>query len=116
MINIKNITNKVERQRDVILLKLGRLKQEDPFLTEDRSLIVEPGTDAAVLSGHERVVVFEERLKGELKEIESALRKIKKGTYGRCERCKKPIDPGRLEVKPQAVYCLNCEDEIEKKK
>ena len=116
MINIKAIKSKVEKQRNLILSKLGRLRREDPFATEDRSLIVEPGTDAAVLSGHERVVIFEERLKGELKEIESALGKIKKGTYGKCERCKKPINSGRLEVKPQAVYCLKCESEIESKK
>lgn len=116
MINISKIRHKVEKQRNLILSKLGRLKAEDPFVTEDRSLIVEPGTDAAVLSGHERVVVFEERLKSELKEIEAALKKIKKGTYGRCEKCKKLIDAGRLEVKPQAVYCLKCESEIENKK
>lgn len=116
MINLNKIRIKVEKQRNLILSKLGRLKQEDPFVTEDRSLIVEPGTDAAVLSGHERVVVLEDRLKGELKEIESALKKIKKGTYGRCEKCKKQIDVLRLEVKPQAVYCLKCESEIESSK
>lgn len=116
MINLKKIRSKVEKQRNMILSKMGRLKREDPFATEDRSLIVEPGTDAADLSGHERAVVLEGRLKSELKEIESALKKIKKGTYGLCERCKKPIDVLRLEVKPQAVYCLKCESEIESSK
>lgn len=116
MINLAKIKSKVEKQRNLILSKLGRLKQEDPFSSEDRSLIVEPGTDAAVLSGHERTVVLEDRLKADLKEIESALKKIKKGSYGRCEKCGKQIDIGRLEVKPQAVYCLKCESEIENKK
>ncbi len=116
MIDISKIRSKVEKQRNIILKKLGRIKEEDPFASEDRSLIVEPGTDAAVLSGHERAVVLEDRLKSDLKEIESALKKIKKGTYGLCERCGKPIDAGRLEVKPQAVYCLKCESEIETKK
>ncbi len=116
MIDLKKIKSKVEKQRQLILSKLGRLKKEDPFVTEDRSLIVEPGTDAVVLSGHETTVVLEERLKSGLKEIESALKKIKKGTYGYCERCKKPIDALRLEVKPQAVYCLKCESEIESSK
>jgi len=79
-------------------------------------LIVDPGTDASVLFGHEQVVVLEERLKNDLHEIEAALQKIKKGTYGICERCKKPIDPARLSAKPQALYCLKCEQAIEKKK
>lgn len=116
MIDIKAISAVVEKQRDLILSKLKRLKKEDPFRTEDRSLIVEPGTDAAVLFGHEKTVILEDRLKNDLKEIETALAKIKKGTYGYCEKCKKPIDKRRLEVKPQAVYCLRCESEVERKK
>lgn len=116
MLDVKILKSAVEAQRDLILSKLKRLKKEDPFRTEDRSIIVEPGTDAAVLFGHEQVVIFEEKLKKDLVEIEKALSKIKKGTYGYCERCKRAIDPGRLAVKPHAVYCLKCESELEKKK
>ena len=115
-IDIKKIGAKVAVQRKLILAKLKRLRSEDPFVSEDRSIIVDPGTDASVLFGHERVVVLEQRLKNDLHEIEAALKKIKNGTYGKCERCKKLIDPARLQAKPQAVYCLKCETEIEKKK
>src|SRR3989344_4681519 len=109
MINIKTIAGKVEKHRDTILAKLKRLRREDPFSTEDRSIIVEPGTDAGQLFSHERIVILENQLKRDLKEIEQALKKIKKGTYGICERCGKKIEAGRLEVKPQAIYCLKCE-------
>ena len=47
---------------------------------------------------------FELRLQG----IAQALEKIKKGTYGICENCKKTIDAKRLEIYPEAKYCLNC--------
>lgn len=116
MIDLKIITSKVEKQKETILSKIRRLKREDPFATEDRSLIVEPGTDAAQLFSHERIAVLKDQLSGDLKEIEHALSKIKKGTYGICERCGKQIDEKRLVVKPQAIYCLKCESEIEKKK
>lgn len=116
MINIKTIKARIEERQTQIVSRLKRLRREDPFATEDRALIVEPGTDAAVLFGHEKTVIMEERLKLDLVEIESALSKIKKGTYGKCENCGKPIDLKRLEVKPQAVYCLKCEGEVEKKK
>ena len=116
MIDFKKIKSKVEKQQFAILSKIRRLRREDPFSTVDRSIIVEPGTDAAQLFGHEQVVVLENQLKRELKEIETALAKIKKGTYGICERCNKAIDPKRLEVKPQAVYCLECKKELEAKK
>lgn len=115
MINIKQLAGKVEAQRTAILGRLKRLRRDDPFANTDRSLIVEPGTDAADLFGHEQTVVLEQRLKGELKEIEAALKKIKKGTYGKCDKCGKPIEVARLEVKPSAIYCLKDERELEKK-
>lgn len=115
-IKIKKLRERVEAQRVTILSKIKRLRREDPFTTEDRAIIVEPGTDASALFGHEKTVVIENQLKKDLKEIESALSKIKKGTYGICEKCAKPIDVARLEVKPSAIYCLEDEKELEKKK
>lgn len=118
--NIKNkrslIFNKVDGQRQAIVSRLKRLRRDDPFATTDRSLIVEPGTDAAALYGHERTAVLEGQLKDELKEIEKALTKIKKGTYGVCEKCGKKIDSKRLSVKPAAIYCLKCEKAVEAKR
>lgn len=115
ILNIKALKGRVESQRDTIIAKIKRLKREDPFATEDRALIVEPGTDASALFGHEKTMVLENQLKRDLKEIETAIGKIKKGTYGMCERCGKAIDAKRLEVKPAAIYCLKCERELEKK-
>ena len=116
MIAIVSFREKIEKQRDKILAAIGRLKKEDPFAVEDRSIIVEPGTDAADLLGHEQAVILEDKLKKDLKEIEAALIKIKKGTYGVCERCGKKIESGRISVKPQAIYCLKCEKLLENKK
>ncbi len=116
MIDLKKIRSSIEANRGAILAKIKRLKRDDPLMTTDRSLIVEPGTDAAALFGHEQVVVLEQRLKSDLVEIEKALAKIKKGTYGKCEKCGKPIDLARLEVKPSAIYCLDDEKKIEAKK
>jgi len=41
-------------------------------------------------------------------EIDLALRKITKGTYGICERCGKPIQKKRLKFLPQARLCVKC--------
>lgn len=123
MIDIKAIAKnrevllrKIESQRDTIAAKIKRLRREDPMTTTDRSIIVEPGTDAGVLFGHEQVVILEQRLKNDLAEIEKALSKIKKRTYGKCEKCGRPIDVRRLEVKPSAIYCLDDEKKMEAKK
>ena len=111
---IKNLRSKIEKQRNAVVAAIKRLRREDPFATQDRSIIVEPGTDAAQLFGHEQTVILEQKLKKDLKEIEMALSKIKKRTYGVCERCSLKIEFRRLEAKPTAIYCLKCEREIEK--
>ncbi|MBM3239135.1 TraR/DksA family transcriptional regulator [Candidatus Poribacteria bacterium] len=48
------------------------------------------------------------------RQIEAALRKIKKGTYGLCEECGNPIPPRRLNILPYATYCVRCQEAIEK--
>jgi DnaK suppressor protein len=50
----------------------------------------------------------------ELNEIELALDKIKKETYGICEMCEEPIDRARLEVKNFARFCITCREINEK--
>ncbi|HNS01180.1 MAG TPA: TraR/DksA C4-type zinc finger protein [Anaerolineae bacterium] len=49
-----------------------------------------------------------------LESVNSALRAIEKGSYGICERCENPIDPARLEVRPDATLCLDCQREVER--
>ena len=52
--------------------------------------------------------------KKELEEINEALIRIEKGTYGICKMCDEPIKIERLEIKPHAKYCIICKEEIEK--
>ena len=49
-----------------------------------------------------------------LESVNMALRAIDKGRYGICERCGNPIDPARLEVRPDATLCLDCQREVER--
>jgi DnaK suppressor protein len=51
---------------------------------------------------------IEESMRDELKQIDEALAKIDAGTYGICERCRKPIAPARLEALPYATLCIDC--------
>ena len=46
-------------------------------------------------------------------QIEEALERIADGAYGTCAGCGKPIEPGRLEIIPYAIYCINCQKEQE---
>jgi RNA polymerase-binding protein DksA len=56
----------------------------------------------------EKRLALENRIRQEMAKVEHALEKIKKGTYGLCDNCGKPIDPERLEALPQATLCMKC--------
>lgn len=45
-------------------------------------------------------------LEDQLTEVQAALAKIEKGTYGICEACEKPIERERLEANPSAKTSL----------
>lgn len=52
---------------------------------------------------------LEYNLETQLKDINLALEKIGKGTYGKCDKCGKEIDEERLKIHPTAKFCMNCE-------
>ncbi len=56
----------------------------------------------------ERRLALEKRIRDQLAEVEHALQKFEKGTYGLCDSCGQPIDLARLEALPQASLCLSC--------
>ncbi|MDD5126904.1 MAG: TraR/DksA C4-type zinc finger protein [Dehalococcoidales bacterium] len=56
----------------------------------------------------EKRLALENRLRGQIAEIDRALSKMESGTYGKCDVCGQPIDPARLEALPQASLCLSC--------
>jgi RNA polymerase-binding protein DksA len=51
---------------------------------------------------------LDERGKREIEAIDAALRRMEKGSYGRCERCGKAISIARLRALPEAALCTDC--------
>lgn len=52
---------------------------------------------------------LEYNLETQLKDIDSALNKIEKNDYGKCENCQEEIDKDRLKAYPAAKFCMKCE-------
>ena len=103
-------------------LNRSRLEQEQKRLTEELAQLTanmrperregspfgkreEEATESFEL---EKRLALEKRIKDQLADIEHALDKFDKGTYGLCDNCGQPIAAERLEALPQATLCLNC--------
>ena len=50
---------------------------------------------------------------GILEQVEAALERFEKGTYGRCENCNAEIPRQRLDAIPYTPHCINCAQEQE---
>ncbi|MDT8421671.1 MAG: TraR/DksA C4-type zinc finger protein [Desulfuromonadales bacterium] len=48
-----------------------------------------------------------------LRQVESALRAIRSGSYGDCRDCEEPVGYARLKARPEAPFCLSCQEERE---
>ena len=47
-------------------------------------------------------------LESALARTERALEKLDEGTYGMCDACGRPIEPARLQARPDSVLCVRC--------
>ncbi len=48
-----------------------------------------------------------------LREVEAALRRLRDGTFGICQRCDEEIAPKRLQAIPWAAFCVSCQEKAE---
>jgi RNA polymerase-binding protein DksA len=56
---------------------------------------------------------LEENSEHVLAEIDAALQRIDAGTYGTCTNCGSEIAPERLEARPWATLCIDCQRKLE---
>ena len=58
---------------------------------------------------------LEENSEHVLADIDAALKRIEDGTYGICSSCGKPISRERLEARPWATLCIDCQRQRERR-
>src|SRR5688572_25964724 len=101
------IEEKLRRRHAELSERLGRIVRDSRHaggLTPDfEEQAVERENDDVLAS-------LDTTIRGEISQIENTLERIRRGLYGNCERCSKPIAPRRLEILPYAARCVKCED------
>ena len=110
----------IDHQRQALLdEKVTYLEQAKSLQAEAESLVeeMEPGDiqfdeesgeGGTVTVDRERDLALSAQALLAAEEIDDALDKIKKGTYGVCERCGELIPKARLEALPYARLCVAC--------
>jgi DnaK suppressor protein len=68
----------------------------------------ESGEGGTVTVDRERNLALSAQASAAVEEIDDAIRKIERKTYGACERCHQPIPKARLRALPFARLCVAC--------
>lgn len=108
-----------EMLRRQLLEERGRLEQEIADLDADLSESLEDSSEespydqhmaetAGVTLDREIDLTLEENARASISQIDRALAKLENGSYGRCDKCGKPIGDERLGVAPFATLCIEC--------
>lgn len=106
----------ITRERKMLLEERERLFGALERLREALKVEVDVDTEEGDpdLVEREKNVALVKQLERKLDDVRTALRAIEKGKYGICDRCGKDINPERLEVRPDATLCVQCQTEVER--
>ncbi len=115
MNSIQSIINQLEAQSEEIKKRMVELKESDPFNDPDHAVDnAAVDTDVRDEEQHNVVMAEMDALTHRLNEIDEAIERAKKDSYGYCAKCGKTIPAGRLQLIPEAKYCVECESQIKK--
>jgi DnaK suppressor protein len=105
---IASIKDRLLKERDDLLRGLTR--KESPNEISSHGDLVDQSTN---FSEHEVMLGLAEHDRNRLQEINHALEKIDKGTYGVCEMSGELISDERLMAMPTARYSVKCQAKME---
>jgi RNA polymerase-binding protein DksA len=109
-----------DRFRDLLLEERKRVADAISYLHEENPGTITDETEDETFDNHladtatatlnrEIDYSLEENSEHVLQAIDEALKRIDEGTYGTCVRCGRPIGEERLEARPYATKCIDCQ-------
>lgn len=112
---IAKVNNRLLEEKKQVEAQIAHLKKNDPFADPDHANDnAAVDTDVREQTSHDTIQAEIDTLQERTEELSAALLKLEKGQYGYCARCNKDIPPARLELVPEAQYCVDCENQVTK--
>jgi DnaK suppressor protein len=107
-------------ERERVRRAIDYLHEETPGSLEDQTEEIVGGADnhpadaATATLDREIDYTLEENSDQVLQQIDEALKRIDEGTFGTCARCGGEIPEERLEARPWATLCIDCQRDVER--
>lgn len=115
------VTIDLNKQRQRLLAVEAQLEHDIAVKTEQIAesgdeLVPERGgvtnhvsDDANETVEQEMMLSLQMTTERQLARVRQAMARLDEGTYGTCANCGKQITPARLDARPWAIYCIDCQ-------
>lgn len=110
----KDLQEELEKKKKYLEEELSSFAKKDPKLKGDWDAKMPRVPEGNLEEAADEVEEYstnlhiEFNLEKQLQDVDAALERIKEGTYGKCEKCAKNINPERLKASPEAKTCIDC--------
>jgi DnaK suppressor protein len=108
---IDKLRTMLEQRRTEILASIRKAREDT--VEAHRQTFAEVGDLVSASLEKEMAFKYGEYGVNMLREIDTALEKLKEGSYGICEDCGRMIGVKRLEIVPSARLCIKCKSKEE---
>ena len=103
---LQGIRDGIQREQDDAIFDAGN---------ELSSFDQHPGDSGTETFEMEKNVSLLEQVDDELAEVEAAVQRLDRGTYGTCQACGRPIGDDRLEALPATRFCVEDQAKAERR-
>ena len=100
---------RLEEMRDDLDRSISILQGERPAPLAGEGYPQDSADAGSTLSETDRTEAILHSARGQREEVLAALGRIEDNSYGRCIDCGADIPEGRLEARPDAARCVNCQ-------
>jgi DnaK suppressor protein len=83
-------------------------KNREDYVTQFDNLGDKEDENAEEVATYSTNLTLERTLESSLRDVNSALARLKAGNYGICKYCNKQIDEKRLVARPSSSSCIDC--------
>jgi RNA polymerase-binding protein DksA len=105
-LNLQTIKQTLEEQRANLSVFVAKKQKSSNAKEISNSSFAERALSSRK---NNRETLLLDHVERQLEDIDQALKRLKKGTYGLCTNCGDSIQPARLEVIPTADLCIECQ-------
>ena len=105
---------RLERVREGIVDELGDPAEERTALAETSGADQHPADVGTERFEREKDLSIIAGIDAELVDVQSALKRLESGAYGKCDLCGRPIGEPRLKVRPATRFCVKDQAVVER--